>query len=69
MTILELCERILELKNMIKSNERFMKSMIKTGQKEMYENAFAETVSMIDELVFYENQLDDIEKNVDVKVY
>lgn len=64
MTILETCCRILELKMMIKRNEVELKS-----HKENYEQLFAETVEMMEELDFYQNKINDIDNEVSIEKY
>lgn len=64
MTILETCCRIIELKMMIKQNVERLKM-----NGEDYDNLFSETLNMMDELDFYENQINDIDSRVSIEKY
>lgn len=70
MSVLDLCFRIIELKKMINVNTNVIKMEMQQLDKiENYDKIASETLDMIDELSFYENQLNEIDALVDIKRY
>lgn len=70
MSVLDLCFRIIELRTMINANTNIIKTEMQQLDKvENYDKIASETLDMIDELSFYENQLNEIDALVDVKRY